>query len=119
VRGNDSTDVVSAAFTTTSASSPTPHSAERYGNHPQFQWLRGQLEYSSTERRWKLRYIPHDAPEGRMDSYGGSVVLAENPQMAQFAPGEFVAVQGRLGQREGGSTDFAPLYHIEQISRMQ
>jgi hypothetical protein len=119
VRGNDSSDVAPAAFTTTNQSSPTPHSAERFANHPQFQWLRGQLEYSSTERRWKLRYIPHDAPEGRMDSYGGSVVLAENPQLAQFSPGEHVTVQGRLGQREGGSTDFAPLYHVEQISRMQ
>ncbi|MDZ7617026.1 MAG: hypothetical protein U1E05_08480, partial [Patescibacteria group bacterium] len=45
--------------------------AGQYGFDPSYAWLRGRLEYSQVDRRWKLRYIPVD---GNTDQYGGSVV---------------------------------------------
>ena len=117
VRGNDDGEPSAASFVPSGQSSPSPHTADKFGNHAQYQWLRGQLEYSSTQRRWKLRYIPSDAPEGRMDAYGGSVVLVEQgEQLKQFKTGDFVMVQGRLAQTEAGSNDYAPLYQVQAVS---
>lgn len=86
-------------------------SNEPYAYDPLYGWLRGKLEYSQRDRRWKLRYIPVD---GNTDRYGGSVVLT-NPQMLEgFEPGEFVEVQGALAGSVGREP-FAPGYRIERI----
>ncbi|HEV7224059.1 MAG TPA: hypothetical protein VGN42_15225, partial [Pirellulales bacterium] len=55
--------------------SANPGAADRYGYSADYHALRGQLEYSLAERRWKLRYIPID---GDTDPHGGSVVLVDN-----------------------------------------
>lgn len=118
VRGNDDEVAQPAAFVSARGqSSAVPHTAERYGHHPEYQWLRGKLEYSATERRWKLRYIPHDAPEGRIDGFGGSVVLAESDLLEGYESGEMVSVTGRLGETTVAS-DYAPIYRAERISRL-
>lgn len=93
------------------------HTAERFAMHPQYLWLRGQLEYSATERGWKLRYIPHDAPEGRVDQYGGSVVLTPASRVEGFKSGDFALVAGKLGQT-GGGAGYAPTYEVQQITRI-
>ena len=41
-----------------SRSAQSTSDRERYGYDPQYKWLRGKLEYSEREGRWKLRYIP-------------------------------------------------------------
>lgn len=120
VRGNDDAPDDAPGFVTSSQSSPTPHEAERYGHHDEYRWLRGQLEYSSTERRWKLRYIPLDAPEGRIDSFGGSVVLVTNQDdpLQEFQSGDFVIVQGDLGDVQDRTNGFAPLYHVQAVTKL-
>jgi hypothetical protein len=118
VRGNLESDLGAGSFIATGQSSPTPHVAELFGHHEQYLWLRGQLEYSATDKRWKLRYIPHDAAEGRMDNYGGSVVLIAGETLNNFSPGDFVMVQGRLGE-QGADKGYAPLYHVQQVSPLE
>ena len=120
VRGNDDQDneTKPLGFVTTNQSSPVPHEAELYGQHEEYLWLRGQLEYSVSQRQWKLRYIPLDAPEGRMDSYGGSVVLTESDELKSFQSGDFVLVKGKLAGGSTGQSGFAPLYDVQSVSKL-
>ncbi|HXT58625.1 MAG TPA: hypothetical protein VN699_08315 [Pirellulales bacterium] len=91
--------------------SANPGAADRYGYSSDYHTLRGQLEYSLAERRWKLRYIPID---GDTDSHGGSVVLVDNPP-DEFQAGDFVKVQGDLtGDTAVG--EFAPKYQASKIA---
>jgi hypothetical protein len=94
------------------ASAPSiPQETERYGYAPDYRTLRGQLEYSLAERRWKLRYIPID---GDTDSHGGSVVLIDNPP-SEFQAGDFVTIKGDLtGDTAVG--EFAPKYQVSKIA---
>ena len=82
-----------------------------YGYDPEYRWLRGRLEYSQIDRRWKLRYIPID---GRTDSHGGSVFLPESALPPGCERGDFVEARGRLGQADsqGG---FAPEYVATEV----
>jgi hypothetical protein len=118
VRGNLESDQQPLAFVPTNQSSPTPHAADMYGHHEQYLWLRGRLEFSAIDKRWKLRYIPLDAAEGRMDNYGGSVVLVETDKLQDFKAGDFVLVQGRVGE-QATANGYAPLYHIRQVSPLE
>jgi hypothetical protein len=118
VRGNLDSEAGAGSFIATGQSSPTPHVAELFGHHEQYLWLRGQLEYSAIDKRWKLRYIPHDAAEGRMDNYGGSVVLVAGEKLNNFSSGDFVMVQGRLGE-QAADKGYAPLYHVQQVSPLE
>lgn len=82
-----------------------------YGYDPDYTWLRGKLEYSQRDRRWKLRYIPVD---GSTDRYGGSVVLTNPQQLDGFEPGEFVEIEGTLAGSVGREP-FAPGYRVERV----
>jgi hypothetical protein len=100
------------------SSTPAPRSASR-GRHAydaDYTRLTGQLEYSQFSDRWKLRYIPID---GDTDDFGGSVILADNPLLDSFQPGDFVSVDGALADqtREGGN--FSPTYRVDRIERAQ
>jgi hypothetical protein len=88
-----------------------------YGYRPDYSWLEGKLEYSATGQRWKLRYIPRDASENRIDQYGGSVILTDAARLSGFSPGEFVRVEGRLVGPAAGEHEFAPNYQIIRIAR--
>jgi hypothetical protein len=101
----------------TSASETKFHPASsngegRYAFDRAYLWLKGQLEYSLVDRRWKLRYIPID---GDTDSYGGSVVL-EGEIPAEFQPGDFIVVRGALSG-DAAPGHFAPNYRFDSISR--
>ncbi len=85
----------------------------QYGFDPSYAWLRGRLEYSQVDRRWKLRYIPVD---GNTDQYGGSVIIGNEAALAGCEQGEFVAIRGRVtGVGEHG---FAPLYEVAALERL-
>jgi hypothetical protein len=78
-----------------------------------YTWLRGQLDYSAVDRRWKLRYIPID---GETDRYGGSVVLVDSPRLAPFQRGQWVEVRGRLARPGREETGYAPPYEVTSIA---
>src|SRR5262249_49477566 len=112
--GYASTTAASAAAslpaTGSSADDPGP-----YGYDANYRCLKGHLEYSPTNQRWKLRYIPIT---GRTDQYGGSVMLEDAPALKEFQRGDAVMIEGQIvGDSEAGS--FAPLYRAERISRIR
>ncbi len=88
-----------------------------YGYDPGYSWLKGKLEYSATAQRWKLRYIPRDASENRIDQYGGSAILADAARLSGFSPGEFVRAEGRVVGPAAGEHGFAPNYQLTRIER--
>ena len=89
---------------------------QRYDYDPQYRTLKGRLEFSESENRWKLRYIPID---GQTDRYGGSVVLADTHQLDGFKPGDFVSIEGAIGKKDPRSRGFDPDYQLQRISRSQ
>lgn len=89
--------------------------ATRYWHAPGYGQLHGRLEYSQSLKQWKIRYIPID---GQTDSYGGSVVLANSPALGKFRSGDFVSVEGSIGQKQT-SRGFSPTYELRQIESLR
>lgn len=89
---------------------------DNFGHDPQYAWLRGKLEYSLAERRWKLRYIPIS---GATDAFGGSVVLVDVPQPDLLRPGAFVTAYGQLDEQEVERGGFAPAYRVQRIEPLR
>ncbi len=85
-----------------------------YGHDPDYKFLRGKLEYSQIDRRWKLRYIPID---GRTDRYGGSVVLPDTSLLSGCERGDFIEVRGQIG-RHDPKKGFAPTYQADEVKRL-
>ena len=85
-----------------------------YGYDPEYGWLRGKLEYSQIDRRWKLRYIPVD---GTTDQFGGSVVLPDPKLLAGCERGDFVEVRGQVGQKTA-NRGYAPKYEVAEVKRL-
>ncbi|MFH1918861.1 MAG: hypothetical protein ABIP48_03095, partial [Planctomycetota bacterium] len=85
----------------------------RYGHDPEYGWLKGRLEYSQIDRRWKLRYIPID---GTTDEFGGSVILSNTSLLSGYERGQFVEVHGSLGRSAQDKTPgYAPEFEVQEI----
>jgi len=96
----------------TAAGSDTFAPRGNYAHDPGYGWLRGRLEYSQADRRWKLRYIP---VEGATDNFGGSVVIANPAAISGYERGDFVEIRGRLKSADSGDRGFAPEYEVSQV----
>ncbi len=94
--------------------SATAEIDSRYGFDPQYGWLRGKLEFSESDRQWKLRYIPID---GATDNFGGSVILVDTPLLSGYERGDFVEVAGKLISASPDKRGYAPKYQVGQIKR--
>ncbi len=104
-----------ATADTSSKSLPAKHqeqSSSRYGFDTNYRWLRGRLDYSQIDHRWRLRYIPID---GQTDQYGGSVRLADTSLLSAYRSGQFVEVSGRVIEMPQDNSEYAPLYQIDRI----
>ncbi len=88
---------------------------DTYGYDPSYRWLKGHLEYSPANQRWKLRYIPIT---GRTDPYGGSVMLEDSPALQEMRPGDAAMIEGQIAG-DGEPDSFAPLYRVTRISRLR
>jgi hypothetical protein len=84
----------------------------QYGHDAGYTWLRGRLEYSQIDKRWKLRYIPIEADT---DQYGGSVVLSDTSLLGGLERGNCVEVHGKLLPGAKGDGGYAPVYEVAQI----
>jgi hypothetical protein len=111
----------SAAAAQRSPPAPTPATGRtvgisNYGYDPQYRWLKGKLEYSQSDRTWKLRYIPADEAG---DQFGGSVKLGDAAKLNGFQNGDLVVTQGTVGNASSaaGQGSFAPLYNIVAIQK--
>lgn len=114
VAASSSTETGSAA----NGTRPLAEDARLYGYDPNYAWLQGKLQYSAADQRWKLRYIPHDAAGG-VDQFGGSVTLSNVAGLDGRQSGDLVRVTGSLGARPAGSSDFAPIYHVQQVQSLR
>ena len=98
------------------ASYEASEGASRYGFADDYHWLRGRLEYSESHKQWKLRYIPID---GMTDTFGGSVVLENGDALSNYQHGDFVEVEGTLGDESEDVKDFAPRYALQNVRTLQ
>jgi hypothetical protein len=119
VRQPDDSATVAAAVGVSDETSGSPSTAEvspqaDYGHDAEYRWLRGKLEYSQIDRHWKLRYIPID---GATDDFGGSVILPDAKILAGCERGDFIEVQGQLGQKTTKDS-YAPSYEAAKVKRL-
>ena len=87
-----------------------PPRKSRYGHSKDYTSLRGQLEYSASNRVWKIRYIPI---HGQQDAYGGEFVLSNPAKLEAFQSGDYVTIKGAIvaaGASTGntGGPQYAP-----------
>lgn len=110
---------ITPGITTTGGSRSTTSTSAvpdaRYGYTKDYRELRGKLEFSHVDRRWKLRYIQ---TAGATDPFGGSVRLADSPAVmeANLREGAFVTLRGRIESRDPADSDIAPLYFVQEIA---
>ncbi len=72
---------------------PVHEAADRFGFDPQYQWLRGQLQYVAATNEWQLRYVP---VQSQPDQFGGRVLIGNSHVLGDLQPGSYVQVQGRF-----------------------
>jgi len=85
-----------------------------YGHAADYSWVRGKLEHSQIDGRWKLRYIPID---GQTDEYGGSVVVSDPAVLSGCERGEHLELRGEVAG-SGAEDGFAPLYEVAEVERL-
>jgi hypothetical protein len=75
-----------------------------FAHAPDYNWIFGQVEYSSVAKEWRLRYASVD----ETDRYGGRVSLIENHHVGLLREGMYVHVRGHLMNPE--NTSNGPTY---------
>jgi hypothetical protein len=63
----------------------------KYGHSADYTWLQGELD-RHYRGHLELRY----RPASEEDPYGGKVRLEDDPHLAEFRPGDVIAVEGEL-----------------------
>ena len=93
-----------------------PPRKSRYGHSKDYTSLRGQLEYSASNRVWRIRYIPI---HGQQDAYGGEFVLSDRAKLEAFQSGDYVTIEGAIvaAAASTGNTG-RPQYAPHQVSRL-
>ena len=92
------------------------NASSRFGFDPNYQWIRGQVEFSEATGQWTLRYIPI---QESLDQFGGSVLIANPQLLGGVRPGEHLLLRGRLHTRGNSGQTFAPIYTISVVQRQQ
>ena len=94
-------------------SSPSP---DRFGYDLQYQWLRGQLQYSATINGWMLRYV---LDQSQPDQFGGSVMIANPQVLGELRSGNYIAVQGQLLAQPTTTGQMIPIYNVAVVQRQR
>jgi hypothetical protein len=71
----------------------------KYGHAPDHSWLQGELD-RHYRGYLELRY----RPSSEEDPLGGKVRLEDDPRLAEFRPGDVIAVEGELLSDPDGVT---------------
>jgi hypothetical protein len=79
-----------------------------FAHAPDYNWIIGQVEYSSVAKEWRLRYASVD----ETDRYGGRVSLIENYHAGLLREGMYVQVRGHLVNPDNNSNR-PTFYRIE------
>lgn len=87
-----------------------------FGHASDYTWLKGRLEYSASQRQWRLRYIPDDE---ELDVFGGSVVLPALSELENYRSGDLVVVYGRLAQERLEGRPYEQAFDITRFERQR
>jgi hypothetical protein len=92
-----------------------PQRLNPYGRdteHANPSWLRGVVNFDPQEKTWQIIYS--NKPDSR-DRNGGSLTLADHPDLAQCRDGDVVLVEGAI---DAGQTDTRgkPVYALDKVT---
>lgn len=107
--------MLSSHFQAQNITAPQPPS-DRYGFDPQFDWLRGQLEYTPSTGQWSLRYT---ASEGSPDPFGGQLAIANPQVLGALRAGDYVQLRGRVDEARLAGIGAAPAYNVSVVQRQR
>lgn len=83
-----------------------------YGHADDYSWLKGQLQKVHVPGvEWKIRYSPVD----QSDQWGGSMVLAPDIRLEDFADQDAVYISGEQLEERPSLYVTGPLYRIREI----
>jgi hypothetical protein len=85
-----------------------------YGYDTNYQWLRGQLDYSPQHPGWRVTYVP---AYGTPDRLGGSVAIANPQALSGLTRGDQVEVRGRLSQ-QWSRGQLTTVYQVTEARRI-
>jgi hypothetical protein len=77
--------------------------------HSSYRWLRGVVDFDPEQKNWHIIYGL--TPDGS-DKFGGSLVLADNGQLADFQDNDVVLVEGQLDPKAGQDVLGKPYYRV-------
>ncbi|CAN5357856.1 hypothetical protein BH10PLA2_BH10PLA2_40010 [soil metagenome] len=95
-----------------STATAKPATKIEFGRAANYEWLQGELIFSSVRGVWRLRYAAADDD----DAYGGSVTLLDISPNVALQAGQRVRVLGRLINPR--STEPSPYYHVSQLETL-
>ncbi len=87
-----------------------------FGHASDYTWLKGRLEYSASQRQWKLRYIPVDEEP---DAFGGHVVLPALSELENYRSGDSVIVHGRLAEKRLEGRQYEQAFDVARLERQR
>ena len=92
---------------------PSQASSKVYGYDPQFQWVKGVVEFDEPSGTWVIMYDNNPQPS---DQFGGELTLAAHPALARLRAEDRVRIEGSLDQT---ATDAAgkPLFQITRLKK--
>lgn len=90
--------------------------AGKYGHGPEYTWLQGELD-RNYRGAVDLRY----RPASEDDVWGGKARLADDARLADFRPGDVVAVEGEIVRDASGENgpDQYPRFHVREIKLVE
>jgi hypothetical protein len=79
--------------------------------HSSYQWLRGVVDFDPHQNTWNIIYgLTPDSS----DKFGGSLILIDDGQLADFKDNDVVLVEGRLDPRAGQDLLGKPYYRVSR-----
>ncbi len=94
--------------------SPAP--SDRFGVGPQYDWLRGRLEYGPSTGQWSVRYT---SSGGTSDPFGGNLPIANPQVLGALQAGDFVQLRGQVEDQRPAGVDTAPIYRVSVVQRQR
>ena len=87
---------------------PYAHDAKHY------RWFRGVADYDQDEQAW---YVVYNPEPDRNDRYGGTIALADHPQLNVLHPNDVILVEGKIDPQLQDRLG-KPKFQIEHVARL-
>lgn len=90
-------------------------SSKAYGHDPQFQWVKGVVEFDEPSKTWVIMYDNNPQPS---DPYGGELTLADDPSLKRLRTEDKVMIDGALDE-DATDRRGIPMFRIARLKKQK